>query len=301
MRASPRLRLRLFGSAIVDCEGDTIEIGQASTPIVSYMVLERDRPVSRVELAGAIWPERTDARARRCLSTALWRLKAHPALAHLLDTSNHESIRLNRRRVPWIDVIGFERRISNLLRIAPDDFTRVQYRQLGAAIALYRDDLLRTSDFEWVLLERQRLRNLYLDGLQHLTLVADALGDSTSALHHGRRFAALEPLREDAHRLLMRLYAASGNRAKAIEQYRICEGELSTELNVDPTAETRALFESLLGDAPPMPSSAERQAASMEALGARVRYARRALAAADLRLADALQLLRRAQLASEQV
>ncbi|NIJ21094.1 DNA-binding SARP family transcriptional activator [Sphingomonas naasensis] len=295
MYVSPQLRIRLFGDLSLSARGEAVDLAASAAPIIGYLVVNRHRAVPRGEAAGAIWPERSDARARRCLSTALWRLKARSQTETLIDASHHELLRLNWRTARWVDSIWFERRVEAILRMPAETLGAGQYRQLRAAVALYHDDLLRASELEWAMIERQRLRHLYLDALFHLTRAADARGDRAAALAWGRRLTALEPLREDAHRLLMRVYVAAGNRGKAIEQYRICQGELSTELNVEPTAETQALFASIIGSAPVPASAAERRAASLEALDERVRAARHAIAAADLRLVDALGLVQRAQ------
>lgn len=302
MEASSRLRIRLFGDLNLSTQGETVDLAASAAPIIGYLIVNRDRPVPRGELAGALWPERSDARARRCLSTALWRLNTHGPTHGLIDTSHHELLRVNWQAARWVDTVMFERRVGAMLRVPAEALSDVQYRRLRSAVSLYRNDLMRSSELEWAMIERQRLRHLHLDALFHLTRAAEARTDMQGAIAFGRQLTALEPLREDAHRLLMRVYVASGNRAKAIEQFRICQGELSTELNVDPTAETQALFASIVGDAQPIVASAEdRRAANLEALGARVRYARRAIAAADLRLVDALTLVQRAQRVSGSV
>ena len=295
MQVISGLRIHVFGNISLSSRGLELAVPASSAPIIGYLVVKRERAVPRGEVAAALWPDQVDAKARRCLSTALWRLNTQGLASGLVDTSHHELLRLNWRTARWIDVVWFERRLVALLRVPADQLTDAQFRRLIGAVALYRDDLIRDSDQEWALIERIRLRHLYFDALFHLTRGADARGDTSTAIAHGRRLTALEPLREDAHRLLMRVYVASGNRGKAIEQYRICQGELSTELNVDPTAETQALFASLIDGEAPAATASDRRAASLEALGSRVRYARRAIAAADLRLADAMGLIQRAQ------
>lgn len=291
-----KVRICVFGHLSLSSRGAAVELATSVAPIIGYLVVKRHRAVSRGELAGVIWPDRVDSKARRCLSTALWRLNAHPDVAGLIDTRHSDMLQLNWNAARWVDAVAFERRVTSLTRLPADQMSDSDYRRLAAAVALYRDDLLRNSSLEWAMVERQRLRHLYLDALFHLTSAAEIRGETAAAITCGRRLTALEPLREDAHRLLMRIYAATGNRGKAIEQYRICQGELSTELNVDPTTETQALYASLIGcEAPVMLASAvDRRAASLDAVGARVRFARRAIAAADLRLSDALGLVNRA-------
>ncbi len=289
--------VHLFGGVFLSgANGRMVELAASAAPIVGYLVMKRHRPVTRSELAGQIWPDRDDGRARRCLSTALWRLNRDDETEGLIVGSQHDSLAINWRRARWIDAICFEQRCNALLGIPAEQLDAAQYRRLARAVALHSDDLLRQTDMEWVQLERQRLRNLYLDSLFHLTLAAAARGQLTDAIAYGRRLSALEPLREDAHRLLMRMYLATGNRGKAIEQYRICQGELSSELGVDPTEETRALFATLVRDGAPVraPSQADVRAASLDAMTARMRAARRAIATADLRIVDALSLADRA-------
>lgn len=301
MALRQKMRIHVFGSLTVSQQGKPVVLPASVAPVIGYLVVKRQRPVSRGELAGVIWPDRVDAKARRCLSTALWRLNQQSETAGLVDASHNEFLRLDPRAAYWIDALAFEYRIEALLHTPAEKLSDGQFRRLCAAVALYRDDLMRSSDLEWAQLERQRLRHLYLGAVFHLTAAAAARGETSEAISWGRRLTALEPLREDAHRLLMRIYAASGNRGKAIEQYRICQGELSTELNVEPTRETQALYASLIGqDADiTVASAADRRAASLEAIAARIRYARRIIAAADLRLADAASLVNRAVRATD--
>jgi DNA-binding SARP family transcriptional activator len=87
-------------------------------------------------------------------------------------------------------------------------------------VAVYGGEFLPQVDDDWALLERQRLRTLYLDSLYQLTAAYAYLNDFARAMTYGRRLSAVEPLREDVHRILMRAYVAMGNRGKAIEQYR---------------------------------------------------------------------------------
>jgi DNA-binding SARP family transcriptional activator len=290
------LSIHLFGGVfLTGATRRMVEVAVSAAPIIGYLVLKRHRPVPRAELAGQLWPDREDARARRCLSTALWRLNQEEGAEDLVVGTTHDSLGINWARARWVDVISFERRCDELLVIPPEKLDSLQYHRLARTVALYRDDLLRQIDMEWVQLERQRLRNRYLDALHHLTLAATARGLLNDAIAFGRRLSALEPLREDAHRLLMRIYEGAGNRGKAIEQYRICQGELSSELGVTPTEETRALYTSLIKDLSGIlaPSVAEVQNTALAAMTSRVRSARRAIAAADVRLVDALALAER--------
>jgi DNA-binding SARP family transcriptional activator len=162
-------------------------------------------------------------------------------------------------------------------------------------VAVYGGEFLPQVDDDWALLERQRLRTLYLDSLYQLTAAYAYLNDFARATTYGRRLSAVEPLREDVHRILMRAYVAMGNRGKAIEQYRICQGELGSELGVQPMPETQALFREIVDpDGARTPSPAARLSATLGVANEHILWVRRTLRRSDERLAEALAMIGRA-------
>ncbi|MFN2155665.1 MAG: BTAD domain-containing putative transcriptional regulator, partial [Anaerolineae bacterium] len=96
---------------------------------------------------------------------------------------------------------------------------------------------------EWQFFEGEGLREHVADALQRLVRWYDDQGEVESAIPHARRWLAMDPLHEPAHRELMALYARSGQRAAALRQYDECERMLDEELGVSPSPETTALYE----------------------------------------------------------
>jgi DNA-binding SARP family transcriptional activator len=96
-------------------------------------------------------------------------------------------------------------------------------------------DLLPSWNEDWILLERERLRQVRLHALEsicrHLTL-AERFADAAAA---GIAAVAAEPLRESAHRALVAAYLAEGNHAEALRQYRAFRELLAAELNLPPS------------------------------------------------------------------
>ena len=84
-----------------------------------------------------------------------------------------------------------------------------------------------------------------------------ARGEYAQAVPHARRWLELDPLNESAHRQLIRIYALSGDRAAALEQYRHCVRALSQELGVGPLEETMTLYEQVNDGTLPAPPEAE--------------------------------------------
>src|SRR5262249_24693459 len=122
---------------------------------------------------------------------------------------------------------------------------------LARASALYRGYLvdgldLRDAAFEdWLLIERQRLRNLARDALAKLVDRHMGSGADYQAGAAAERRVALDGLREAAHRALMQIYAAQGQTAQALKQYQLCREALHSELGVRPEPETERLYRSI--------------------------------------------------------
>jgi tetratricopeptide (TPR) repeat protein len=124
---------------------------------------------------------------------------------------------------------------------------------LSIAASLYTGDFLSgffikdSPPFEdWMLSEQERLREAAVDSFR--TLIESYLrrGEYRFGIQFARRLLAIDPLSEEAHRSLMRLYALSGRRSRALRQYEILRNLLSSELKVEPLPDTRELHKSIL-------------------------------------------------------
>src|SRR5439155_1013358 len=110
---------------------------------------------------------------------------------------------------------------------------------------LYGGPLLAGYYEEWILPEQQRLAELYLQALRELVAHREEQGLLDQALDHARRAAGVDPLREETHRDLMRLYAATGQPSAALRQYRELERLLAEDLGSAPSPATRVLAQKL--------------------------------------------------------
>jgi len=180
-------------------------------------------PIPRELAAATLWPDVPDARARRNLNNMLWRLKRLLSPQALLTEA--DTLQLNARQW-WIDVRAFEA----LLAQSPAE-----------ALQLYRGDLVPELYDDFVALERERLRGLFLDALARLRRRYEDQHDLKAALDCAQRLVAADPMREDAHRDVMRLLAALGRPTEALAQFELCRETLARELGVEPAPETPAL------------------------------------------------------------
>ena len=233
------LSVELFGGFRSRTDsGHTITVAtRKAQALIAYLALPAGRPHSRDKLAALLWGEMPQPQARSNLRQTLYDLRkslGEAASALVLDA---ELVRLEHTAV---DVADFEH--------AAADATR---EGLERASALYRGDLLaglaitETAFEEWLLAERERLRELALEsGARLLAMQRSAAPEA--AIQTGLKLLAIDPLQEPVHRTLMRLYLATGRRGEALRQYQRCAASLERELRTEPDAETRALYRDVL-------------------------------------------------------
>jgi len=209
--------------------------------LLAYLSLDPGRAYSRDTLASLLWGERPDAQARKNLRQTVYALrKAMPDAGDALLLLEGEGIALNPAAIE-ADVPRFER----LVREGTPE-------ALEGAAALYRGDLLHgfsldeTGFEEWLVVERERLRELAIEGLAKLLAHQARTSATEQGIQTAVRLLALDPLQEVVHRTLMRLYARQGRRTAALRQYQMCVDVLQRELRTEPEAETKQLYQELL-------------------------------------------------------
>lgn len=260
----PRLRLQLLGpfQAHLDNVALTGFRSDKSRALLAYLAAEANRVHRRETLACLFWGDFTDRAARRSLSTALANLRAALAPLHengdakpVLATNWHEVVFTAARDVVAVDVIEFERLLAE--SAAHEHRSLVHCRpcaeRLTKAVGLYGGSFLAgltladAPEFdEWHRLRALASEQKVLAALDTLTHHHIASGNLGPAEHYARRQISIDGLREAAHRQLMTVLAASGQRSAALAQYEICRKALQRDLGVQPEEETTALYRELL-------------------------------------------------------
>lgn len=104
----------------------------------------------------------------------------------------------------------------------------------STAVATLTGELLPGWYDEWVLLERERLRNQQLHALEELSARLSGAGRHTSAVDAALAALAADPLRETAHRALIEAHLAEGNQGEAIRRWRSYRSLIRDRLRLDP-------------------------------------------------------------------
>ncbi|WP_203103048.1 BTAD domain-containing putative transcriptional regulator [Skermanella rosea] len=227
-------RLNLLGGFdLLSPAGSPISLtARKPMALLAYLALRPGQSHPREKLATLLWEDSPDALARSSLRQALALLRrCLPIL-----TAEGDGVAVPTGTLAT-DVAEF--------RAAVADGSPAQ---LARAAELYRGDLFdgapsRSPGFEdWLQVERQHLREQVQGVLGRLLDHALESGDAEAGVRHALRLLALDPLREPAHRALMRLYARQGRHAAALKQYQTCRTVLERELGVRPEPETEALL-----------------------------------------------------------
>lgn len=231
------IQVQLFGALTLRQNGVGLPLPASADArrLLACMLVQR-RPQARLTLLGQLRPELAEEDARRALRQALWQINR--VLPNLLSADS-EQVWLTDPNSLHIDSVEFE----NLTRphLTSGGTWAAAAQSLSRAVTLYQNDLLEGYYDDWVILERERLRELYLQALECLTQALKATLRYEQALQTVLRLASADPLRESAHREIMRLHYYLGNPAAALRQYETCRQALQRELGLEPDSETRQL------------------------------------------------------------
>jgi DNA-binding SARP family transcriptional activator len=215
--ATTPARLFLLGGFRLAHEGLPVHLGASEQRLLAYLALHEPRPRSVV--AGTLWPDATEARAQGCLRTALWRLGR---LGHGLVEASARQLRLGAP--VWVDVLELHRWINGWPGI--DDVPLSTLRS---------GELLPDWGDEWLLLERERLRQIRLHALELAAKQLASREQYAPALDLGLEAIRAEPLRETAHRTVIAIHFAEGNVSEAVRQYRLFRSLLRTDPAATPS------------------------------------------------------------------
>ncbi|MGW1777882.1 AfsR/SARP family transcriptional regulator [Streptomyces sp. NPDC002143] len=231
---SPPPRLRLLGQFRLEVGDEAVELCRNGQRLLAFMGL-RQR-VCRTVLAGTLWPEVTEEHARGSLRTTLWKLP--------------------RGEPPLIGCCGDSLRVAPALCVDVHTLTQtalgvVQGRDpalhaLPPLELLLGEDLLPGWDEDWVLMERERLRQLRLHALDALAEALIRQERPALAMEAAWASVRAEPLRESAHRAVVSAHLSEGNVSEALRHYHAFRRLLNAELGVEPSPRfTRLLTERL--------------------------------------------------------
>jgi DNA-binding SARP family transcriptional activator len=248
---SHALTIQILGGFVLKQNGQTIP--DLDSPrlqsLLTCLLLNRGTPQLRRHLAFTFWPDSAERQARTNLRNLLYRLRRSWHQAHDCLAIENSSITWRTDADFWLDAAAFDNCLAEAEN-AVDPAIALAARQ--RAIDLYRGDLLPTCYDDWIVPQRERLRQAFLQALEQQVDLLQETGDHAGAIRCCLRLSEAEPLQESVWHRLMALYRLAGDRAAALHTYHRCAALLRQELDVEPGPATQEEYQRLL-----LPSGAE--------------------------------------------
>jgi SARP family transcriptional regulator, regulator of embCAB operon len=217
--------------------------------LFAYLVCHRQRPVTRDELAEALWPRALPAAWETALNALISKvrtlLKGVGQPSRLNVSGAFGTYVLHVGEGTWIDREAAAEAIDQAEGLMHADRWRDAWAPSNIAAITARQPFLAGEEGEWIETERARLHAILMRALDCLSEIWLLNGEPSLALGATRESVALEPFREEGYRRLMRVHTALGNRAEALRVYESCRALLAKELGTDPSPETQAVYLSL--------------------------------------------------------
>ncbi len=224
--------LRLLDGFSLEQDGRVLRMPHSARRLVAFLGV-RGR-CGRVEIAGTLWPDVPESRAQASLRTVLWRLNRLTARPLV---TGQESLALSSGVV--VDVRMF---VATAWRVLNDSDALNGSSPLSALTTM--GELLPGWYEDWVIFERERLRQLQMHALEAVAKQLIKAERYAEAIEAAMAAVRLEPLRESATRALITAHLAENNVIEALRQFETFRDGLTSELGVAPTPDLERLVRS---------------------------------------------------------
>lgn len=228
----PCWRMCLLGGFRLWVGAGRVQVPASPQRILAFLALRG--PSGRSRVAGSLWPDTSESNALARLRTGLWRARqAAPGVVR----ASRDSVGIAR---------GVEVDVQGLVRTARTLLDEPATADVAAVVTDCADgELLPDWNDDWLTDDRERLRQLRLHVLESLAARLASTGGYAMAMEAALAARRGDPLRESAHRSVIRVHASEGNLVEAFHAYQECRTVLARELGIEPSEETTALVRRL--------------------------------------------------------
>ena len=238
------LSIRAFGRTQVRVKGELVTSAQWKTATARelfFYILTASRPITKEEIGDTLWPESDSAQLKLSFKNNLYRLRH--ALGEKVILFEENLYRFNHYADYEYDVEDF---IGHQTKANETNDIKEKILHLRAATQLRNGLYLQDLDGTWVLPEREHLEKAWLEAMRELAESERNAGDLEAAIHTCQEALKVDNCREDFHCLAMQLHYERGNKLGIIWQYQECCKALSSELDIEPSETTKALYRRLI-------------------------------------------------------
>ncbi|MDQ0824573.1 DNA-binding SARP family transcriptional activator [Arthrobacter sp. B2I5] len=216
----PALDLRLLGDFRLRHGESTVELAPRAEHLLAFLALRNT--VTRTAVSAQLWPDLDEAQARGCLRSTLWRLPRPDDRSLVAAVGDRLYLASSMR----VDVTLLRDRLDRWL---PGQAPPVQSGSLSW-------ELLPGWYDDWLVIDRERQHQVRLHALERMSAWYVSAERFDDAIEAALQAIAGDPLRESAHRCLIRVHLAEGNVSEArrqVDRYRalLVEAGIPTQLS----------------------------------------------------------------------
>lgn len=247
--------LRIYLSGRMTIEAGDVVLGPHDFPgqqgrnAFAFLAGEGRTPVARGMLIEALWPASPPPSRESALNAIISKLRALLGRAGVAADALRTSGGCYELHLPpdtWVDHDVAADSIHEAEAALRAGDPAQAYGPSAVAHHIARRPFLPGEEAPWIEQRRDKLAGILVRALECRAEVYLWNAEHSLAVEAARDAVALRPFRESAYRLLMRAHAAAGNSGEALRVYERCRRLISEELGVNPSPETRALYDEVL-------------------------------------------------------
>jgi DNA-binding SARP family transcriptional activator len=233
-RSRPGPRLSLVSEFQLLIDNRQVSVPHGVQRLLAFLAMA-GQPVARSRVAGQLWLDVPEYRALGNLRSVLWRLRRLP----------RELVRSIDDRLSLDDQVEVDLTELTLLSSQLTDL-RDSTSLTRLALLMSASEVLPGWEDEWIIVSRERFRELRLHALERACEALLEIGNHPAAVQAALAAIDAEPYRDSAQRLLVRVHLAEGNIAAALRSYQVYCDLMETDLGIEPSERMRALVSGLV-------------------------------------------------------
>ncbi|MBK7871989.1 MAG: winged helix-turn-helix domain-containing protein [Saprospiraceae bacterium] len=249
------INVRFFGNFDLSINNQFYndKLSKREKALLTYMIFHAGRAVHRDRLIERFWADSFADSAKNSLHVAITGIRRylesiHPDYDYIVSQNQLYHFAPDAKVIT--DVGLFLKYFQEALHFEQEQNTEDALYAYYKAFGIYRDEfLLDLGDEDWVLEQRDRLREKYIVVLKTLGEYFVEYKQCDFAINLFNKILEVDDCYELAHRYLIQCYGAQGMRDKAIRQYQKCEATLMKKLTAKPSGETMRLYQSICSQA----------------------------------------------------
>lgn len=242
--------VRVLGRFDLTCDGESLTgvIPKRLQSLIAYLVIHRNLPQLRQQIAFQLWPDSSESQAKTNLRGELYKLRQ-------VLTNIEQFIIIDSNALQWqldapceVDLVDFENEIATAETAKQHNDHKTRISALERATKLYKGSLLPDCCNEWIEPERERLHHACLQAYTELLGLLLAQQDNNKVISYAQQIISIDALNENAYASLMQSYRAMGDYTNALQAYHRCTTVLREELGLDPNRTIQNLYNQLLDE-----------------------------------------------------